>query len=211
MKKISDFVSGIEKCTDAQIREEMQKLTPAPVACVNWPDEFPYAPSVSVRVANSENALVLMFEVAENHIKAVAMENNGNVWEDSCVEFFVADPSGEGYYNFEVNCVGTVLASKRKSRTDAVHFTDEQIAQMRVFGSLEHKPTDMRGEDLKWWLVEVIPFSLFGLEGGARTIKANFYKCGDNCDTTHFLSWSPIGLPSPDFHCPAFFGEIELK
>ena len=70
------------------------------------------------------------------------------------------------------------------------------------------KDTDVEG--LKWWLVEVIPFSLIGLEGPGRTIRANFYKCGDNCDTTHFLSWSPIGLPAPDFHCPAFFGEVEL-
>lgn len=206
----SEFVSGVRNLSDARIREVMLKVAPNPVACVNWPEEFPYAPAVSVRVANSEDALVLMFEVEENHVKAVAMENNGNVWEDSCVEFFVADPSGEGYYNFEVNCVGTPLASKRKSRTEAVHFTDEQLAQMRVFGSLEHKPVDMRGEGLKWWLVEVIPFSLIGLEGPGRTIRANFYKCGDNCDTTHFLSWYPIGLPAPDFHCPAFFGEVEL-
>jgi hypothetical protein len=38
----------------------------------------------------------------------------------------------------------------------------------------------------------------------------NLYKCGDKCDTPHFLSWSPIGLPQPDFHCPDFFGEIVL-
>ncbi|WP_262895053.1 carbohydrate-binding family 9-like protein, partial [Parabacteroides distasonis] len=26
----------------------------------------------------------------------------------------------------------------------------------------------------------------------------------------HFVSWSPIDLPEPNFHCPEFFGEIYL-
>ena len=57
---------------------------------------------------------------------------------------------------------------------------------------------------------EVIPFSLLGLDKAPKTLRANFYKCGDNCDKTHFLSWSPIALEKPNFHCPDFFGELKL-
>ncbi|MCF0172470.1 MAG: hypothetical protein HUJ91_01855, partial [Bacteroidales bacterium] len=27
----------------------------------------------------------------------------------------------------------------------------------------------------------------------------------------HFLSWNPIGTPTPDFHCPEYFGTIEFE
>ena len=38
----------------------------------------------------------------------------------------------------------------------------------------------------------------------------NFYKCADETMNPHFVSWSPIDLPEPNFHCPEFFGEIYL-
>jgi hypothetical protein len=39
-------------------------------------------------------------------------------------------------------------------------------------------------------------------------IRGNFYKCADDTEMPHFVSWSPIHLPTPNFHCPDFFGEI---
>lgn len=44
-----------------------------------------------------------------------------------------------------------------------------------------------------------------------KTMKGNFYKCGDKLQTPHFLSWSPIGLERPMFHCPAFFGTLSFE
>ena len=43
-----------------------------------------------------------------------------------------------------------------------------------------------------------------------QTLRANFYKCADKTKRPHFVSWRPIDLPKPDFHCPQFFGEITL-
>ena len=162
------------------------------------------------RIAHSDDAVVVMFEVEEEHVRAVSLQNNGPVWEDSCVEFFVANPAGEGYFNFEVNCIGTMLAAYRKSRSEAVHFSDEQMAQIRRFGSLDRACVDLRGAGQRWWMVEVIPFSLLGLKSAPKSIRCNFYKCGDKCDRPHFLSWSPIDKPEPNFHCPEFFGEVVM-
>lgn len=204
------FIRNIEQLAENDLRLVLRdKVAPTPIDCVNW-EEFPYAPRVEFRVAHSDNAFVVMFDVEESHLRAVAMESNGAVWEDSCVEFFVANPAGEGYFNFECNCAGTLLAAFRRSREDADHFDEEKIARVRRFGSLKHEPIDSRGEGQKWWMVEVIPFELLGLESAPKTLRANFYKCGDNCDQTHFLSWSPIALEKPNFHCPEFFGELKL-
>ena len=64
------------------------------------------------------------------------------------------------------------------------------------------------GENQEWWLAEVIPFSLIGMDKAPESLRMNFYKCGDKCSKMHFLSWSEIDLPAPDFHCPDYFGKV---
>ena len=202
------FIRKIEQFRNNEIYLVMRdRVESHEVACVNWA-EYPYTPKVNVRIAHSDDALVVMFEVEEEHLRGVAMSATENVWEDSCVEFFVESPVGDGYYNFEVNCIGTLLAAHRQTRTDAQMFSDEEMAQIRHFGSLAKAPIDSRGEGQKWWMVEVIPFSLLGLQKAPKSLRCNFYKCGDKCDQPHFLSWSPIDKPEPNFHCPEFFGEV---
>ena len=205
------FIRKIEQFRNDEIRLVMRDRVPShQVACVNW-EEYPYAPKVTFRIAHSDDALAVMFEVEEDHLRAVAMSAEENGWEDSCVEFFVENPAGEGYYNFEINCIGTALAALRRSRTDADHLSAEQMARVRHFGSLPHAPIDSVGEGQQWWMVEIIPFSLLGVERAPKSIRCNFYKCGDGCRHPHYLSWSPIALEKPNFHCPEFFGEIILK
>ena len=203
-------ISGLESMSDSELRSTLQALQANPIANVNWADEFPYAPEVSFKMACSDKAIAILFEVKEDHVRAAAMENNGPVWQDSCVEFFVMGPDGVHYTNFEMNCAGTMLAARRTSRHDPAPFTPEQFSQVRRITSLPHEPIDAKGEGQSWWAIEVIPFEAFGYSSKPDSLRANLYKCGDKCDQPHFLSWSPIDLPSPDFHCPDFFGTIEL-
>ena len=204
------FIRKIEQFRNDEIRLVMRDRVPShQVACVNWA-EYPYAPEVTFRIAHSDDALAVMFEVEEDHLRAVAMSAEENVWEDSCVEFFVENPAGEGYYNFEINCIGTALAALRRSRTDADHFSAEQMARVRHFGSLPHAPIDSVGEGQQWWMVEIIPFSLLGVERAPKSIRCNFYKCGDGCRRPHYLSWSPVESEEPNFHRPECFGIVDL-
>lgn len=205
------FIRNIEQLREREIPLIMRdRLESHPIGCVNWPESYPYAPRVSFRIAHSDDALAIMFEVEEEHVRAVTMDANGPVWEDSCVEFFVANPVGEGYYNFEINCISTLLAAWRRSRTEAVHFEQELLSRVRHFGSLPRARIDSRGEGQRWWMVEVIPFSLLGLSRAPQSLRCNFYKCGDGCRRPHFLSWSPVVAPQPDFHRPECFGVIDL-
>jgi hypothetical protein len=41
-------------------------------------------------------------------------------------------------------------------------------------------------------------------------MAANFYKCGNKTVHKHYLSWSPIDLGEPNFHCPEYFGVIRF-
>ena len=203
------YINSLETMPDADLRSALQDVQANTISNVNW-SEFPYAPEVSFHMAYSDAAIAILFEVKEDHVRAAAMENNGPVWQDSCVEFFVMGPDGVHYTNFEMNCAGTMLAARRTSRHDPSQFTPEQFAQVRRITSLPHEPIDSKGEGQSWWAMEVIPFEAFGYSSKPDSLRANLYKCGDKCDQPHFLSWSPIDLPSPDFHCPDFFGTIEL-
>lgn len=182
--------------------EQIGEFASDKVATLNWPGEFPYAPQVEFSIGHTPKSLLLEFRVVEQDARAVCKTPNGPVWEDSCVEFFVKDPESEYYYNFETNSICTPLVGCRKSRHDCVHFTPEQHATIKRSC---HLP-----ENGRWSTRMEIPFASIGLEQCPKTLRANFYKCGDKTAVAHFLSWSPIDTPSPDFHRPEFFGELIL-
>lgn len=204
------FIRNIEQLRHNEIRLVMRdRLESHPIGMVNW-KEYPYSPHATFRIAHSDRVLAIMFEVEEEHVRGLNTEPNGPVWEDSCVEFFVENPAGEGYFNFEINCIATTLAALRCSRTDADHFSEEQLSQVVRFGSLPKAPIDSRGEGQQWWMVELIPFSLLGVEQVPQSLRCNFYKCGDKCRRAHFLSWAPIPTAEPNFHQPEYFGVVDL-
>ena len=182
------------------------------VACVNWPETFPYAPLCSGRVARTKDALVVDFRVSGLDLRAQNTEDNGRQWEDSCVEVFIKDPEKADYYNFEINALGKVLACYGPVREGRTRRPQEQMEQILRFGHLEGGPLDKEGVQT-WRVGVVIPFELIGVDHGnlPHSIRANFYKCGDKTAHPHYLSWSPIDTPKPDFHRPEFFGELLLK
>lgn len=182
------------------------------VACVNWPETFPYAPLCSGRVARTKDALVVDFRVSGLDLRAQNMEDNGRQWEDSCVEVFIKDPEKADYYNFEINALGKVLACYGPVREGRTRRPQEQMKKILRFAHLEGGPLDKEGVQT-WRVGVVIPFELIGVDPGnlPHSIRANFYKCGDKTAHPHYLSWSPIDTPKPDFHRPEFFGELLLK
>ena len=124
-------IAGVSPDDRAAVEQAFAEIEPQPVACCNWPAEFPYAPEVSFRMFHTSDRLMLRFDVAESYTAALVTEDNGEVWTDSCVEFFIAP--GEGlYYNFETTCIGRMLLSGRKSRTE-----DVQPAPAEVLASVK--------------------------------------------------------------------------
>ena len=181
------------------------------VDCVNWPEAFPYAPLCGGRVARTRDALVVDFRVSGLDLRARNTADNGRQWEDSCVEVFIQDPDGAPYYNFEINALGKVLACKGPERHNRTPRPAEEMEQILRFTQMEGGPLEQEGIHT-WRVGVVIPFRLLGIdpERLPRSIKANFYKCGDKTAHPHFLSWSPVETPKPDFHRPEFFGELIL-
>ena len=184
-----------------------------PLGEVNW-DEYPYRPDVSLHLGADGQYLYVRFDVRGLGLKAVCTEDNSPVWQDSCVEIFIGSPDGCGYFNFEMNCIGTLLAAKRRSRNeDVVHFAPDVMSRILRRTSLAHEPFDEKEGIHDWSAVLGIPFALLGFAEGERPamLRANFYKCADETANPHYVSWAPIRTPSPDFHRPEFFGELYFE
>lgn len=178
-----------------------------------WPDSFPYSPDTAFSVARSRTHLAVMYHVRGLDLRAMALEDNGPVWEDSCCEFFISDPADGTYYNFELNCIGTLLSSKRTSRTECVHYPQDVLATVVRHSTLARKQRDLSGKIFGWSVAMCIPFGLMGLDPDnlPATARANFYKCADKSAHPHFLCWNRVEAPQPDFHRPDFFGELKFK
>ena len=182
---------------------------------VNWPESFPEKPEVSVEVSNDHEYLRLHYRVRGEQLRAVTTVDQGPVWEDSCVEFFCQVPGEKHYMNFETNCIGAMVASRRLGRAE-----DVQPLPPEEMALIERKCTNPREvieekDGLFEWEVELgIPLKLIFRDRKPvfpQPLRVNFYKCADKTKKPHFLSWQPIALPQPNFHCPEFFGEIVLK
>ena len=196
----------LEKAAEILSRYDSQQINQ-----VNWPDQFPEKPNVSFQMAHNGTELFIRFVVQENQTLAQILEDNGEVWTDSCVEFFIAlDESG--YYNFELTCIGKALLGFRKERPHATHATSEIMQSIKRLPSLGKEPFTEKALEHPWELTVSIPIStLFkhqiqswdGLEA-----KINLYKCGDNLTTPHYLSWAPIDTENPNFHVPRCFQKV---
>ena len=185
-----------------------------PIACVNW-KEYPYQPDVKFRAAHTGDAILLHYQVTEASVRAVATADDGRVWEDACVEFFLSPESNDFYYNFECNCAAKLLLHGGPAGGERPGAAEDVLKSVKRRASLGTEPFEERVGECTWEVALVIPASaifrheIADLNG--KAMRANFYKCGDLLQTPHFLSWSPIDLPQPKFHCPEFFGEIVLE
>ena len=107
-----------------------------------------------------------------------------------------------------------MLIGYRQKGQDVIHADDTVLSQVERTTSLGTEPFEERVGDNKWSLMLGLPTSIMHQHKveswDGLKLKVNLYKCGDGCNRAHFLSWSPIDLPEPNFHCPQFFGVVKM-
>lgn len=171
-----------------------------------WPG-YPYKPEVQFSIAHSSECIFLKYYVTESSIRAAAGSINGNVWEDACVEFFISFDD-RGYYNLEFNCIGTALTGFGKEKGSRVRLEETLIRKIK-YGSYI---SNMDEQQVHWELTVAVPLELFAHHDfsslSGKQCRANFYKCGDALPRPHFVAWSNIESPQPNFHLPQFFGTL---
>jgi hypothetical protein len=177
----------------------------------HW-EAYPYKPVAVFDIARTDTSLYIRYFVKGNSLKALQVTDNSPVYTDSCVEFFMKHGSDNGYMNFEFNCIGVCDAARRQSREVKHPLSQEEYAAIRRYPSLEKKVREEQQGVHAWELAVAIPFRIMGLDPQhlPEKIEGNFYKCADDTEFPHYVSWNPVNTPAPDFHRPEFFGEIYL-
>jgi hypothetical protein len=185
------------------------------------PESSDHRPLTQAKLLYDRYNLYGVFRVRDRYVRSVHRRFQDPVCQDSCVEFFVQPHGANGYFNFEFNCGGTLLASyivdptrtpegfraftrltRQDSRWVAIHHSLPAIVdpELRV-------PTT-------WYLEFHISLDLLEKYCGPLEMtpgiawRANLYKCADHSSHPHWAAWSPID--ALNFHCPACFGTIRF-
>ena len=189
------------------------KTVTNPIDTINW-KEFSYRPGLKFRIGHVGNEIWLKYYVKEDHVLAQETNTNGAVHKDSCVEFFVS-VDGENYYNFELNCIGTIHLAHGPGRENRKFVDPQTIEKIEVESTLGNKPFAERSGDFEWEMMIRIPVECFAFDNikslNGLKASANFYKCGDDTTKPHFVTWNPVGTENPDYHRPEHFGKVEFE
>jgi hypothetical protein len=174
-------------------------------------------PDTKVKLLYDEESLYVIFNVSNDFVRARETRNQEPVCVDSCVEFFFipADENTGGYFNLEVNCIGTMLFHFQSlPRQNTVSIPAENLDKIEIAASLGCKPVDSNGKMVNWSIEYRLPFEIlkgyrsFQMPAPGVIWRVNFYKCGDETTKPHWLSWVPVETQEPNFHRPDSFDRI---
>lgn len=185
-------------------------MGPKPVHC----------PRTAVKIAYDERGIHVMFRVEDRYVRAVAGVHQDSVCGDSCVEFFFTPgfDVSKGYFNFEMNCGGTILFHYHPGALERmIEIPAGECDRILKTHSLPRIVDPEIQEPVTWTVSYVIPIAL--LERYCQVIRpapeaqwrANFYKCADKTSHPHWLTWSPVDYPKPNFHLPQSFGVLAFE
>jgi hypothetical protein len=180
-------------------------------------------PVTKAKVLHDNEAVYVLFKVEDKYVRAVAEKNQDSVCRDSCVEFFVKPKEDKGYFNFEINCGGTILLSyvRDPERTengfkDFEYVSDENLKKIEIYHSMPKNVEPEIEDDTVWYIEYRVPKSMFEAYVGelgelsGQTWTANFYKCADETSHPHWAMWNPVTEPL-NFHKPECFQPIHFE
>ena len=178
----------------------------------HWESDPPYRPDTYFKMGVIGDDLVAKLQCYEENPKAIYTERDEPMYKDSCLEFFVAPiEDREEYVNVEMNSKGAFLCEFGKGKYDRVFVSSLTDASPIVEA---FKGEDMNGA---FWgvtvkLTKVFLSELYKIPKEKidySTVKANFYKCGDDCRVPHYLAFSPVTTLPPGFHNPECFAVLK--
>ncbi len=168
-----------------------------------------YTPKSHAWLLYDDENIYVKMESYDSEVFAECKERNGEVSEDSCLEFFICPVSKPNYINIEINIIGTLYLGTATGRPDITPLDDpEEIFDIKT--SVKDIK-DYNGE--KWTVEYKVPFSFLKKVYGEFDIKdgfyANMYKI---CMAKeHYGTWNPIDYPTPEFHWKKSFGKLNLE
>ena len=178
----------------------------------NYYKESACQPVAFACLAYDEGGIYVYQKAFEAEIKAVMTEQNGDIYKDSCLEFFInfSPEQTDDYLNYEINPLGVMhlgLGPDRYCRT-LLFDSDKNYFNIKCLDSIDEFNKEY------WEISYYIPFDYirkhfpgFSLE---NTFKGNFFKIGDQCKLPHYGTYAKVDTPTPDFHRREFFSDFVI-
>lgn len=172
-----------------------------------------WTPAVDIvptaQICYDDEALYVRLAAKEEFIRAEGTGPLDAPCEDSCLEFFFCPCEGDmRYFNIEFNPNCCVYLGFGTSVRDLIRFIPEETDILL--------PEVVRTED-GWYITYRVPYYFirrffpdFKAESG-KTMRANFYKCGDLTVKEHYFAWNPIVGEEMSFHRTCDFGLLEFE
>lgn len=179
---------------------------------VNWEDiegvgvitvpwkEHPLVINTLAKLTYNDEKIFVRLETEETDIRAMQTEDNSQVCEDSCMEFFFRpNISDKRYFNFEINPLGTLHLGIGKDRYDRKKISfDRSMFKIKTYVL-----------NTGWVAEFEIPFDFINkFTGFTETCYGNFYKCGELTDHEHYCVWNLVETEKPDYHQFRYFGRF---
>lgn len=188
------------------------------------PRSSSHCPDTQVKILYDHRGVYVMFRVKDRYVKAITTTYQGPVCKDSCVEFFVEPVPGQGYFNIEMNCGGTVLFYYVKDPRGLMEghrkaFTPiprRFFKTMPIYHTLPHFIPEEITRAVTWRVAYFVPFSILARYVGSlgdpmgQTWRGNFYKIASGTSHPHWGCWSPIGR-KVNFHQPKYFAPLTFE
>lgn len=174
----------------------------------NWDSEVHYNTFFKMCFVKNKG-IFLQMKTDETQLRRVNTKRDENIWEDSCMEFFLCPFSHrEEYLNFEINPNGAYLCQFGKGKTDRVFLKSITDAEATVRAEVTAD-----GWSVELFVPENLISEAFGEEFRVKecTLKGNFYKCGDLTDKPHYDSFNKMSTLPPGFHNPECFADIIIS
>ena len=137
---------------------------------------------------------------------ATRKEDCGDVYKDSCLEFFSSFDGGKSYFNMEANANAARTVNFRVvgEEKQVIWASHPEMFQISSYRAKDH-----------WYLIYVLKFDeikKFFPDYALGNFTANFYHMGTNPygEGCYYSMWNEIDSDKPNFHRPDCFGKMVL-
>lgn len=186
------------------------------------PQSSDHRPVTTVRLLHDRKSVRVLFKVSDRFVRCVRTEYQSDVWNDSCVEWFVRPKPDKGYFNFEINCLGVLHVHYVEDPvrvdgklTKSTPVPAESGALIKILHSVSSAVDPEIAEPMEWAILMDVPVKFFepfiGPIGNlsSQRWRANFNKCADQTSHPTWATWNPVS--ELNFHRPQEFGEIVFE
>lgn len=171
--------------------------------------------STNVKVVIHDKKLKIQAFCEDIHSYSTETKLNGDVYLDSCFEFFVTPSNnlGGGYFNMEINCCGVLHLAYKDEEGARVFCTQQQSDRITIIPSIKTTTKSEDSEDESWSLYIELPIEVMEEISGNKiqlnSWYGNFYRCGGKTEP-QYATWNNINWDFPQFHLPKQFGKLSI-